>query len=42
VADSCERCKKRSNSIGGGGEFLDQLSEYQLLKDSVPGSYFFS
>jgi hypothetical protein len=35
VASSCEQGNEPSNSIKGG-EILDQLSDYQLLKDSAP------
>jgi hypothetical protein len=34
---SCEHGNEPSSSIKGG-EFLDQLSDYQLLKGSVPRS----
>jgi hypothetical protein len=39
VASSCEHDHESSGSIKGG-EFLDQLSDYQLFKkDSVPWSW---
>jgi hypothetical protein len=39
VAVPCEHCNEPSGSIKGG-EFLDQLNDYYLLKmDSAPWSY---
>jgi hypothetical protein len=37
VAGSCEHGNELSGFIKGG-EFLDWLSDYQLLKDSAPWS----
>jgi hypothetical protein len=40
VAGCCEHSNEPMDSIKGG-EFVDQLSDYQLLKkDSAPFSYF--
>jgi hypothetical protein len=38
VAGCCEHGNEPSCSITGG-EFLDQMSDHQLLKDSSPWSY---
>jgi hypothetical protein len=38
VARSCEHGYKRSGSINGG-EYLDQLSYYQLIKEFVKWNY---
>jgi hypothetical protein len=38
LMDSCEHGNKPFQNIKRGG-FVDQLNNYQLLKDSVPLSY---
>jgi hypothetical protein len=37
VADFCEHSNEPSGSIKGG-EFLDQLSDHKLFRDSAPWS----